>query len=120
MEASSHGLDQFRLDGVYLAAAGFTNFTRDHLDYHPDFETYFEAKLGLFERVLPKRGTAVINLDDPHGPRVRRIATARGQRVLTVGRAERCDLRLPRSASTRTDRSCCSPGTASRTRSGST
>jgi UDP-N-acetylmuramoyl-L-alanyl-D-glutamate--2,6-diaminopimelate ligase len=94
MEASSHGLDQFRLDGVRLAAAGFTNVSRDHLDYHPDFEAYFRAKLGLFDRVLPKRGTAIVNLDDPHGPRVRRIAKARGQRLITVGRADGCDLRL--------------------------
>jgi UDP-N-acetylmuramoyl-L-alanyl-D-glutamate--2,6-diaminopimelate ligase len=94
MEASSHGLDQFRLDGVRLAAAGFTNISRDHLDYHADFEAYFDAKLGLFERVLPRQGTAVINLDDPHGPRVRRIAKARGQTLVTVGKAEGCDLRL--------------------------
>jgi UDP-N-acetylmuramoyl-L-alanyl-D-glutamate--2,6-diaminopimelate ligase len=94
MEASSHGLDQFRLDGVRLAAAGFTNISRDHLDYHADFEAYFDAKLGLFERVLPRQGTAVINLDDPHGPRVRRIAKARGQSLVTVGKAEGCDLRL--------------------------
>jgi len=94
MEASSHGLDQFRLDGVRLAAAGFTNITRDHLDYHPDFEAYFAAKLGLFDRVLPRQGTAVVNLDDPYGPRVRRIVKARGQKLLTVGRAEGCDLRL--------------------------
>ena len=94
MEASSHGLDQSRLDGVHLAAAGFTNITRDHLDYHPDFESYFAAKLALFERVLPRRGAAVVNLDDPHGPRVRRIAKARGQRLLTVGRAEGCTLRV--------------------------
>ena len=94
MEASSHGLDQFRLDGVHLAAAAFTNITRDHLDYHPDFEAYFQAKLGLFERVLPKRATAVVNLDDPHGPRVRRIAKSRGQRLITTGRADGCDLRL--------------------------
>ncbi len=94
MEASSHGLDQCRLEGVRLAAAGFTNITRDHLDYHPDFEAYFAAKLGLFERVLPRQGTAVINLDDPHGPRVRRIARDRGQTLLTVGGAEGCDLRV--------------------------
>ena len=94
MEASSHGLDQYRLDGVHLAAAGFTNITRDHLDYHPDFEAYFRAKLALFERVLPKYGTAVVNLDDPHGPRVRRIAKGRGQKVVAVGRAEGCELRL--------------------------
>ncbi len=94
MEASSHGLDQRRLDGVELAAAAFTNITRDHLDYHLDFEAYFAAKLALFERVLPRRGTAVVNLDDPHGPRVRRIAKGRGQRLLTVGRAEGCALRV--------------------------
>ncbi len=96
MEASSHGLDQARLDGVHLAAAGFTNLSRDHLDYHADFEAYFKAKLGLFERVLPRQGTAVVNLDDPYGPRVRRIAKARGQRLLTVGKAEGCSLRLVR------------------------
>jgi UDP-N-acetylmuramoyl-L-alanyl-D-glutamate--2,6-diaminopimelate ligase len=94
MEASSHGLDQFRLDGVRLAAAGFTNISRDHLDYHADFEAYFKAKLGLFERVLPRQATAVVNLDDPHGPRVRRLAKARGQKLVTVGKAEGCDLRL--------------------------
>jgi UDP-N-acetylmuramoyl-L-alanyl-D-glutamate--2,6-diaminopimelate ligase len=94
MEASSHGLDQHRLDGVRLAAAAFTNITRDHLDYHADFEAYLAAKLGLFERVLPRQGTAVINLDDPLGGRVRAMAEARGQRILTVGRAEGCDLRL--------------------------
>lgn len=94
MEASSHGLHQHRLDGVRLAAAGFTNITRDHLDYHPDFEAYFSAKLALFEHLLPRGGTAVVNLDDPHGPRVRRICKARGLKLLTVGRAEGCDLRL--------------------------
>jgi UDP-N-acetylmuramoyl-L-alanyl-D-glutamate--2,6-diaminopimelate ligase len=94
MEASSHGLDQHRLDGVHLAAAGFTNISRDHLDYHAGFEAYFEAKLGLFERVLPRQGTAVVNLDDPHGDRVRDVASGRGQRVLAVGRAEGCELRL--------------------------
>ncbi|HRO10213.1 UDP-N-acetylmuramoyl-L-alanyl-D-glutamate--2,6-diaminopimelate ligase [Amaricoccus sp.] len=94
MEASSHGLDQYRLDGVHLTAAGFTNITRDHLDYHPDFEAYFQAKLGLFTRVLPRHGTAVVNLDDPHGPRVRTLAKDRGQRVLTVGHAEGCTLRV--------------------------
>ena len=94
MEASSHGLDQSRLDGVRLVAAGFTNVTRDHLDYHANFEAYFAAKLALFERVLPRQGTAVVNLDDPHGPRVRTLAKARGQSLLSVGRAQGCDLRL--------------------------
>ena len=86
MEASSHGLDQRRLDGVWLAAAGFTNFTQDHLDYHGTFDAYFEAKMGLFERVLPPDGVAVVNLDDPRGPRGRaRIAAARGQEVIGTG-----------------------------------
>jgi UDP-N-acetylmuramoyl-L-alanyl-D-glutamate--2,6-diaminopimelate ligase len=56
MEASSHGLDQRRLDGVWLAAAGFTNLTQDHLDYHHTMEAYFQAKAGLFTRVLPEAG----------------------------------------------------------------
>lgn len=86
MEASSHGLDQRRLDGVHLAAAGFTNFTQDHLDYHETFEAYFAAKAGLFRRVLPEDGVAVINMDDPRGPEMRAIAAARGQEVISVGR----------------------------------
>ncbi|WP_299079779.1 UDP-N-acetylmuramoyl-L-alanyl-D-glutamate--2,6-diaminopimelate ligase [uncultured Ruegeria sp.] len=85
MEASSHGLEQRRLDGVQLAAAGFSNFTQDHLDYHETFEAYFDAKAGLFDRVLPQDGVAVINLSDPKGGQVRRIAEARGQSVLSVG-----------------------------------
>ncbi|MGC1494255.1 MAG: UDP-N-acetylmuramoyl-L-alanyl-D-glutamate--2,6-diaminopimelate ligase [Sulfitobacter sp.] len=86
MEASSHGLDQRRLDGVTLRAAGFTNFTQDHLDYHETFEAYFDAKAGLFTRVLPEDGTAVINIDDPKGIDVVAIAKARGCEVITVGR----------------------------------
>lgn len=85
MEASSHGLDQARLDGVWLEAAAFTNFTQDHLDYHETFEAYFEAKAGLFDRVLPPEGTAVINIDDPKGPEMVRRAQARGQDVITLG-----------------------------------
>ncbi len=88
MEASSHGLEQRRLDGVHLAAAGFSNFTQDHLDYHETFEAYFAAKMGLFDRVLPQDGTAVINLSDPKAAQVRKIAEARGQSVLTVGLGE--------------------------------
>lgn len=85
MEASSHGLEQRRLDGVQLTAAGFSNFTQDHLDYHETFEAYFDAKAGLFDRVLPQDGTVVINMSDPKGAQVRKIAEARGQKVLTVG-----------------------------------
>ena len=86
MEASSHGLDQRRLDGVTLKAAAFANFTQDHLDYHETFEAYFDAKAGLFARVLPEDGTAVINMDDPKGVEMLAIAKARGCRVITVGR----------------------------------
>ena len=86
MEASSHGLDQRRLDGVVLKAAGFTNFTQDHLDYHETFEAYFDAKAGLFSRVLPEDGTAAINIDDPKGVDMAAIARARGCGVITVGR----------------------------------
>lgn len=86
MEASSHGLDQRRLDGVTLKAAGFTNFTQDHLDYHETFDAYFDAKAGLFARVLPMDGTAVINIDDPRGVDMAAIASARGCKVITVGR----------------------------------
>ena len=94
MEASSHGLEQRRLDGVHLQAAGFTNFTQDHLDYHHTFEAYFEAKAGLFTRVLPEDGTAVLNMDDPKVADLEPVCAARGQSVLTVGQGAGCDLRL--------------------------
>mgnify|MGYP003536639658 FL=1 len=94
MEASSHGLDQRRLDGVALKAAAFTNFTQDHLDYHATFEAYFAAKAGLFDRVLPEDGTAVINLDDPRGPDMEQVARGRGQRVMGVGHRDAADLRI--------------------------
>ncbi len=94
MEASSHGLAQFRLDGVRLSAAGFTNFTQDHLDYHHGFQDYFDAKAGLFNRVLPRGGTAVVNIDDPKGAEIVAIAESRGQKVLTVGQREGASLRL--------------------------
>ncbi len=94
MEASSHGLDQRRLDGVLLAAAGFSNFSQDHLDYHKTFEAYFAAKMGLFDRVLSDDGVAVINLDDPKSAEVVAICTARGQEVIGVGRHADARLRL--------------------------
>lgn len=88
MEASSHGLDQRRLEGVRLKAAGFTNLTQDHLDYHHTMEAYFEAKAGLFTRLLPDDGVAVINLDGEKGPDMARTALERGLPVLTIGRGE--------------------------------
>ncbi|MDV7270110.1 UDP-N-acetylmuramoyl-L-alanyl-D-glutamate--2,6-diaminopimelate ligase [Thioclava sp. A2] len=94
MEASSHGLAQRRLDGVRLAAAAFTNFTQDHLDYHRTFDEYFDAKALLFTRVLPEDGIAVINLDDPRGAELSRLALARGQKLIGIGHGAECDLRL--------------------------
>ncbi len=94
MEASSHGLDQRRLDGALLTAAAFTNFTQDHLDYHETFEAYFAAKMGLFTRVLADDAVAVVNLDDPKGPQVASICTDRGQEVIGVGRHADARLRL--------------------------
>lgn len=86
MEASSHGLDQSRLDGVKLAAAGFTNLGRDHLDYHPTMDAYFNAKLKLFEHLLPKDGVAVVNLDGARGAEAAVAAGIAGRRVMTIGR----------------------------------
>jgi UDP-N-acetylmuramoyl-L-alanyl-D-glutamate--2,6-diaminopimelate ligase len=84
MEASSHGLDQRRMEAVRLAAAGFTNLTQDHLDYHGDMESYFQAKLRLFTELLPEDGVAVVNLDDSYGPRVRDACAAREIEVIGV------------------------------------
>ncbi|WP_298430743.1 UDP-N-acetylmuramoyl-L-alanyl-D-glutamate--2,6-diaminopimelate ligase [uncultured Jannaschia sp.] len=94
MEASSHGLDQRRLEAVRLAAAGFTNLTQDHLDYHGTMEAYFDAKAGLFDRILPVDGVAVIDFDDPHGPDLAAACTARGQEVIGVGRHDDARIRL--------------------------
>ncbi|WP_375691410.1 UDP-N-acetylmuramoyl-L-alanyl-D-glutamate--2,6-diaminopimelate ligase [Pseudooceanicola sp. LIPI14-2-Ac024] len=94
MEASSHGLAQRRLDGVQLQTAGFTNFTQDHLDYHATFEEYFEAKAGLFKRLLPPEGVAVINLDGHRGGDMAQICVDRGIQVLGVGRSDRAQLRI--------------------------
>ena len=86
-EASSHGLDQHRCEGVPLAAAAFTNFSRDHLDYHPSMEAYFLAKMRLFDELLEPDGTAVVWSDDPKSPEVIERVRRRGSKLLTVGRA---------------------------------
>jgi UDP-N-acetylmuramoyl-L-alanyl-D-glutamate--2,6-diaminopimelate ligase len=85
-EASSHGLDQSRAEGVPLAAAAFTNFSRDHLDYHETMDAYFEAKMRLFDELLPQGKPAVIWTDDPRSGEVIERAKGRGNRVMTVGR----------------------------------
>jgi UDP-N-acetylmuramoyl-L-alanyl-D-glutamate--2,6-diaminopimelate ligase len=100
MEASSHGIDQRRLDGVRLRAAGFTNLTQDHLDYHKTMEAYFEAKAQLFTRLLPEDGVAVVNLDGAKGSEMAELALSRGLRVLTVGKGQGADLQI---AATRPD-----------------
>jgi UDP-N-acetylmuramoyl-L-alanyl-D-glutamate--2,6-diaminopimelate ligase len=85
MEASSHGLDQRRLDGVRLAAGAFTNLTRDHLDYHPSEEAYFAAKMRLFDALVPEGGGAVVDADTPIAARVIDVCRRRGLRLVTVG-----------------------------------
>lgn len=100
MEASSHGIDQRRLDGVRLCAGGFTNLTQDHLDYHKTMEAYFEAKAQLFTRLLPEDGVAVVNLDGAKGSEMAELALGRGLRVLTVGKGQGADLQI---AATRPD-----------------
>ena len=82
IEASSHGLDQRRLDGVRFAAGAFTNLSRDHLDYHRSLDDYLNAKLRLFETLLPKGAAAVADADQPQAARVREIAKTQGARIL--------------------------------------
>jgi len=86
MEASSHGLDQGRLDGVKLAAAAFTNLGRDHMDYHPTVESYMAAKMRLFDTLLPRGAPAVIFADDAWSEQAIRAAGDAGHDVRTVGR----------------------------------
>jgi len=94
MEASSHGLSQFRLDGVNLKAAAFTNLTRDHLDYHKDEDDYFRAKCDLFERILPKGRVVVVNIDDPYADLIKVVSRRRDHRLITVGYKEGADIRI--------------------------
>jgi UDP-N-acetylmuramoyl-L-alanyl-D-glutamate--2,6-diaminopimelate ligase len=84
-EASSHGLTQYRTEGLSVAAAAFTNLSRDHLDYHGDMAAYLTAKLRLFSEVLSPGGTAVVWADDREAARVIDLARARGNRLVTVG-----------------------------------
>lgn len=86
MEASSHGLHQHRLDGVHVRVAGFTNLTRDHLDYHHTEEAYFRAKLRLFTEVLQAGGVAVLNADDARYNEICKVVRQRGCHVRSYGK----------------------------------
>ena len=96
MEASSHGLDQYRLDGVAVGIAAFTNLSRDHLDYHGSLSAYWAAKRRLFSDILVAGGTTVFNADTPQAADLAEIGASRGQRLLSFGRAGR-DIRVERS-----------------------
>ena len=85
LEASSHGLEQRRVDGLRLAAGAFTNISRDHLDYHPSFEAYFNEKLRLFQELLPSGAGAVIDVDSAEASRVVEVAKERRLRIVSVG-----------------------------------
>jgi UDP-N-acetylmuramoyl-L-alanyl-D-glutamate--2,6-diaminopimelate ligase len=93
IEASSHGLAQYRLDGMRITAAAFTNLTRDHLDYHGTMEAYFAAKKRLFSETMAPGGTAVLNSDTPEFTELERLSRAAGHRVISYGHAGR-DLTL--------------------------
>jgi UDP-N-acetylmuramoyl-L-alanyl-D-glutamate--2,6-diaminopimelate ligase len=85
-EASSHGLSQYRTEGLPVQAVAFTNFSRDHLDYHGTMEAYFEAKMRLFSEVVEPNGTAVVWTDDPKSAEVMRLCQERSLQILSVGR----------------------------------
>ncbi|MDT9598038.1 UDP-N-acetylmuramoyl-L-alanyl-D-glutamate--2,6-diaminopimelate ligase [Sphingosinicella rhizophila] len=111
-EASSHGLAQFRTEGLPVQAAAFTNFSRDHLDYHQTMEDYFHAKMRLFAEVVEPDGTAIVWMDDPKSEAVARICRERGLRLFTVGENGE-SLRLKARAATQFGQSLtiCSGGT---------
>ncbi len=94
IEASSHGLAQHRLDGVELMAAAFTNFSRDHLDYHDDLDEYFSKKARLFSEVMPPHGAAVVNLQADRAPAIIEIARERGLELCLVGCGGEGDLSI--------------------------
>ena len=94
MEASSHGLDQYRLDGVEVTAAAFTNLSRDHLDYHGTMAAYLASKTRLFAEVTAPGGSAVLNRDAPEYETLLAASRGQGHRVITFGRSRSSDLRL--------------------------
>jgi UDP-N-acetylmuramoyl-L-alanyl-D-glutamate--2,6-diaminopimelate ligase len=94
LEASSHGLDQFRLDGLEVRIAAFTNLSRDHLDYHETMAAYFAAKARLFDIVMKPGGTAVLNADVPETGELVLLCRRHGHRVITFGESADAELRL--------------------------
>jgi len=94
IEASSHGLAQYRLDGVAVSAAAFTNLTRDHLDYHGDMASYLAAKQRLFAELLARDGTAILNADSPEFVGLAGLSRGRGLRMIAFGTAAAAELRL--------------------------
>ena len=94
IEASSHGLDQKRLDGLTLTAAAFTNLTRDHLDYHGTLENYAKAKQRLFDTLLPEGAHGVVNRDDAQFPLYEAICRRRGMTLTSFGYHEAADYRI--------------------------
>ena len=93
-EASSYGLAQYRLDGMNIHLAGFTNLSRDHLDHHADMERYFAAKLRLFTELLSEGGCAAINLDDPHSKPILEALEDRAIVVKTFGYSKDADFNI--------------------------
>ena len=93
-EASSHGISQNRLDNVKINTAVFTNFSRDHLDYHKNELNYLVAKAGLFEFILPKDAVSIINIDANYGPFMKLISEGNSQNVLTLGQTFESDLKI--------------------------
>ncbi len=87
MEASSHGLDQFRLDGVEVKVAAYTNLSHDHLDYHKDMDEYFDAKARLFSEVMRKNGVAVINTDDEYADKLIKLCEAAKHKIISFGKS---------------------------------
>src|SRR5260370_36338553 len=101
MEAAGHGLAQYRLDGVAVSAAAFTNLTRDHLDYHGDMASYRAAKQRLFAELLAPHGTAVLHADSPEFARPAALCRGRGPRGSGHGHAPAAQARLIRPAPSR-------------------
>lgn len=86
LEASSHGIDQYRIHGLKLSAAAFTNFSPEHLDYHSDIDDYFDAKKRLFDEILPKGGTAILNADIDEYNTLLKMSQTRNNKIITYGK----------------------------------